>query len=88
MPEEARRKVVRTLRTAQGNVERAARILQISHDQMMRYVVRFNLRAKLESIRLETGWYHPQVRGGKKRTRWLKAKAKSVSTRVETHAPN
>lgn len=88
MPAEARRKVLGALRKAEGNVYRAARILKISHDQTNRYVVRFNLREKLEAIREEKGWYQLQARGGKKRTRWLKAKAKAVSTRVETPVSN
>lgn len=83
MPDEARALVVRTMRKAEGNVSQAARMLGICRRQLQRYLVRFDLWDKVDQVRASTGWHRPQLREGKKRTRWLRARRKQ-STRVET----
>ena len=77
-----RQRITNALKKAEGNVSRAARILELSQRQLRRYMLIHSLEGKVDEIRGKTGWYKKAQRGGKKRTRYLA----QLSKRLETQA--
>lgn len=77
-----RRRILSALKKAEGNVSRAARILELSQRQLRRYFLVHDLDAKVDEIRDSFSWYRKTQRGGKKRTRYLA----QLSKRLESQA--
>jgi hypothetical protein len=79
-PHLARLRLMNTLRSTKGNVTAASRLLGYLDDRMLwRHIIRLRMKTAIAELRKETGWNAVELRGGKRRDRWLRAKRRAAA---------